>query len=184
MKLERMEDGPPNHHRGVGHTLKHYLAPAELWDDLATPAGLAPREVMAALGALSPPPHRQFKYPGAALRERWEWLCGVHREGYFAVASASVASVKAPPQAPWKWRAPIGGRRPKPAGYIIGSDDGVIIVVSKVAGKWEMRTAFRPGFCFDGSPLRSDPKAVGYRVTAAKHAARRRVVMMLEEVES
>jgi|GEM_PF-2389309 len=183
MKLERMDDGPPGHHRGVGHTLKHYLAPAELWDDLATPEGLAPRDVLSALGPLNPAPHRQFKYPGVGLRERWEWLCGVHRDGYFAVVRGSVDPLEAPPLASWRYRPAIGGVRPRPAAYIAATDEGVILIVTWVDRAWEMRTAFRPSYDFGARVLPSDAKSLKRRLSQAKHAARRQVALMLTEVE-
>jgi len=35
MSLRMLPDGRPGEDLGIAHTLKHYLSPAEMWEDVA-----------------------------------------------------------------------------------------------------------------------------------------------------
>ncbi|MCC6619919.1 MAG: hypothetical protein IT385_01610 [Deltaproteobacteria bacterium] len=140
MDLIGMPDGAPGKgHAGVTHTLKHYLDPAEVWEDLV-PEGSTyrPWDVLDELGPLEPPPWRQWKEPGEALRARWQRdLVPTYRHGYRAVVQSLAQALPTPGSMGW-FRIHRG--------WITTTSAGVIVMVSDVHadGSARLKTAFRP----------------------------------------
>jgi hypothetical protein len=93
--LKPMAPGRPGQHLGVSHLIKHWLAPAEYFSDLALevlpekvavhPASLA--DMLAAAGETSPHT-RPAREPGPAIAACWNTLAQAQAEGYDAVVQA------------------------------------------------------------------------------------------------
>lgn len=178
MKLVGLSEGRPGQHLGISHTLKHYLAPAEVWEDLVTHGEESPWAALDALGPLEPPAWAQHHDPGGTVRELWPTtLASLYRAGYLAVLRRLAEALPEPHQSPW--RPTRDGRR------IVATDEGVVLVVAplvaEVAGPGaKLITAYRPlGFTLkDHRAIPKDAINRGLRAVAARQKARRIVAQM------
>lgn len=160
--------GEPGAHEGISHTLKHYLNPLEMWEDLAAelPEAVRPRPTWEALPRVplaEIPPHPE-------VAARWSALAEVYQNGYTPLVRAQLRPLTAPPSAPWV-RIPGPGRRVW--GAHVG--EGVLVVLSKAGGF--VLTAYRPqDFALKdyACPPRS-PRVVLFRKELARLTADRRV---------
>ena len=134
MDLIGLPDGRPGEHAGISHTLKHYLAIAEVWEDLVS-EDIQPRpwSILDTLDHLEPHPSSQWRDPGPEIRHRWSDLSNAHRAGYLAVISRVAASL--PPLESW---------RPLERGvFITSNDQGLVFIVKQTTRGIALKTAFR-----------------------------------------
>ncbi len=179
MKLELLEPGGPDEHLGLSHTLKHYLRPQEMWEDICDDVDPAQRPGAAAgsLPRLTPPAWEQWRDPPASLRGAWAQLEPAYREGYGALILALADALPDPtgdPHACWIRR---DFRRTSHAG------DGVLLTIRWRAGGWLLHTAYRP---MDFRLARhecppTDSKSVSIRRRLAELAAVRRMAAWRHE---
>lgn len=138
MNLFLLPHGRPGQHLGVSHTVKHWLHPAELWDDLADgcPDSVRPRAVRAAYPSLDPltwdPEH-----PPPEVARRWSELGRVYAEGYGRVLLRLAELLSPPPAAPGAWV------RQGRLRSTVEAHTGVILRVRKAAAGWDLHSAFR-----------------------------------------
>ena len=170
MDLFGLPDGQPGQHLGVAHMLKHYLSPAEVWEDLV-PDGAPhrPWEVIDWLGPLDPPAFVQYRTPGESLRAVWSsWLVPVFRHGYMAVVQRLAQDLPATGMAPWRQ----AGRD-----WVTSTPEGVVLIVATMRGGAKLLTAFRP-LGYTTKSHHSVPMSAvnrGLRSVIARQNARRRV---------
>ncbi len=181
MKLQLLPPGGPDEHLGLSHTLKHYLRPQEMWEDICddVAAEHRPRAVVQALPALSPPAWEQWEAPPAELAAQWERLRPAYENGYGALILELAGALDEPsryaacgtsgtPSQAWIVR---GYRRVCDAG------DGVLLVVRWGHGGWQLHSAYRP---MDFKLSRhecppSDSRSVSIRRKLAELANQRRI---------
>ena len=148
MKLLLLPPGGPSEHLGLSHTLKHYLRPQEMWEDICDDVEPAqrPRAVADELPMLSPPVWDQWKTPPAALADAWDRLHPAYEHGYGALILSLAEALPEPsryvacgtcgtPSDPWVAR---GSRRVCDAGA------GVVLMVNWGRGGWLLYSALRP----------------------------------------
>ncbi len=181
MKLQLLPPGGPDEHLGLSHTLKHYLRPQEMWQDICDEVEPAcrPRAVAQALPILAPPSWEQWEAPPEALREAWRRLAPAYEHGYGVLILALAEALPEParhvaggsqghPSQPWVVR---GHRRACDAGL------GVLLMVRWRGGGWQLYSAYRP---MDFKLARhecppTDRTSVDTRRRLAELAARRRI---------
>jgi hypothetical protein len=139
MNLLLLPDGEPGEHLGISHTIKHYLRPAEAWEDVCE--DIEPRYRPRAASALLPvqetPAWRQLDNPSPELAEAWPSLQPVYGQGYGRLVSTLAGPLADPgptPDGPWAARR---GR------FICHAGGGIILDVERVPGGWQLYTAFR-----------------------------------------
>lgn len=142
MDLTPFHPGRPGQDLGIAHTLKHWLHPAELWDDLAAdvPESARPRQVRADLPQTLIPVWEAPTAPDSTIRGRWDQLEAVYRDGYCAVVLLIAKGLEDPKEAPQRWS--LAGKSRLPT--YVDDDRGVILRVRERQGQWELYTAFRP----------------------------------------
>ena len=96
MSLRLLPDGRPGEDLGIGHTLKHYLSPTEMWEDVAQDVALhlRPRAVADAWSGV-----RLWEVaqdPSAPVRDGWERLRAVYRDGYGALVQEAMTRLGEP----------------------------------------------------------------------------------------
>jgi hypothetical protein len=172
MKVVLPEPGAPGKHLGISHAIKHYLNPAELWDDLADDidANLRPMNVLRELKIPEPPPlHEKHLEPCAAMRAAWSKFGLVFSQAYGRIVSQYCDQM--PPYAWKKWR-PLDRLGIRHAAHL-GS--GILVVVSRSARHDVLRTAFRPSPATFVAPLPTNPEHRARRNIAFEKAARRKL---------
>jgi hypothetical protein len=168
MKVHPLPDGRPSEHLGIGHMLKHYVAPAECWLDLAddfpdsVPDAAHPAEVRSRLPDVEPPTWRAA--PGELpepLREHWEQLRVPYRQGYLAVIQHFAEHTASPDEAPEEWVQ--SGSQGLPTTQL--GTSGILLRVRRSRRGWQLYSAFRPaGFAyFERHCPQMDPKSVSLR---------------------
>lgn len=140
MKVVPLPEGSPRQHQGFSHTLKHYLSPAEMWEDLADdlPQSVRPQGVVESLGELDTPAWTQ-QAPAIepALAQQWRGLRDAYHVGYIGTVAQHAADVPDPSEAPQRWQ-----RKYNRATTHLG-ESGIVYRVIRRKGAWEMYTAFR-----------------------------------------
>jgi len=168
MKVLPLPDGRPSQHLGISHTLKHYLAPAECWSDLASdfpadvPASARPTAVRERLPSVDPAPWKQAAGDlHADLRAHWEELRVPYRRGYLLVVQHIASATPSPDEEPGKWL--NTGNRNLPTCQLGSS--GILLRVKRKNGDWQLYTAFRDaGFkYFEKHRPQTDPTRVSQR---------------------
>ncbi len=95
MTLVFMPPGRPGDNKGISHTLKHYLAPFELWEDVAQDVP-APHRPVATLMGLELEGHEPWNHWGDNVTPReidaWPLLAATYEHGYKQVIAAYFAS--------------------------------------------------------------------------------------------
>lgn len=140
MELLPLPDGRPGQHLGISHTLKHYLDPSEVWEDLA-PDDLMyrPWSVLDGLAHVEPAVWKQWPAPGPVVSGLWSSeLKSIYRHGYFATLLALTRDLSPPGDRLWT-RSARGHEV-----YLRLTPEGVILIVGKEAAGAGLRTAFRP----------------------------------------
>jgi len=170
MDLIGLPDGQPGQHLGVSHMLKHYLSPAEVWEDLV-PEGAPhrPWAVLDWLGPLDPRASAQHRTPGDSLRTIWHaWLVPIFRHGYLAVAKQLAEPLPALGAAPW---------RPADGAFVTFTSEGVVLIVARVQDSAKLLTAFRPlGYTLkDHHSVPMSAQSRDLRSVIARQKARRQV---------
>lgn len=169
MNIKPLPHGLVGEHLGISHTLKHYLDPAEVWEDLCdeVPTEVRPLAVIAALalerwqGRLDRPPPSTYAH--------WPALERVHLEGYMLALERHAFATQAPPQTPWL---PLSPER-----FVAHLGAGVIAFVVWWQEQWELRTAYRAlRYPFFGVSLPSDPYSRKNRARVAEARALKRLV--------
>lgn len=174
MAVVPWSDGIPGDRAGIAHTVKHWLDPREMWDDIADGVDiqLRPRAVLEALALHSP---WDFAYaPTAPLIARWTTLRAPYRQGYLSVVLAGVTAHAAPPET---WTPIDAGRR---AAALPG---GIFAVVAPSRGEWALVTAHRPidfKLVDPDCPPR-DPKSVHLRRMMTELAARKKLARKTQD---
>lgn len=169
MNIKPMPNGLKGEHWGISHTLKHYLDPAEVWDDLCDEvrAELHPLAVIAALELERW--QGRFEMPPPSTHRHWCALEPVHLEGYMLALARHVIAAPEPPQLPW--------RLVRPEHFKAHLGAGVVAVVERRREQWELRTAYRTlRYPFVGLPLPTDPYSRKNRARAAEVRAIKRQV--------
>lgn len=167
-------DGIPGDRAGIAHTVKHWLDPREMWDDIADAVDdpLRPRAVLEALDV--PAPWEVAYAPTAALIARWTTLRAPYRQGYLSVVLAGVAAHATPPQS---WTPIDSGRR---AAALAG---GIFVVIAPSRGEWALATAHRPiDFKLkDPDCPPRDAKSVHLRTMMTELAARKKLARKTQD---
>ncbi len=138
MRMILPRGGLPGEHLGISHTLKHYLRPEEMWQDLAgeLEEGVQPLAVWGRLKHLSPRACDQAEEPEPELRSVWNEMDSVWKKGYGALVSRGGASVSPPAPGPWVPQ--------EKGGWMTGLPGGVLLVVRPQGEGWRFITAYRP----------------------------------------
>jgi len=138
MSLRLLPDGRPGEDLGIGHTLKHYLSPTEMWEDVAQDVALhlRPRAVADAWSGV-----RLWEVaqdPSAPVRDGWERLRAVYRDGYGALVQEAMTRLGEPTTGETSWVRL--GRQWR------GLDEvqALQLWVVRSGDGWRMYTAFRP----------------------------------------
>lgn len=179
MKYTRMPDGHRGEHLGISHTVKHWLAASEMWNDIAgdVPEALRPRALAIALDATdSRLAARDAAFEHAVLAPHWDGvLRDAWRRGYGAVVER-LAEAAPPPDHP-SWKADDDGHAVAHIG------EGVLMRLAPTrGGGWRMWTAFRPTDFKIGDyrcpPM--DARSVQARRAIAVTVARKRLARLQE----
>ena len=138
MKIRLLPDGRPGQHLGISHTLKHYLDPREMWQDIAGDIAPAqqPLQILAKLPPLSTPPHEQHRTPEPALSSSWEPLRSVYRRGYGLLITQGLDRMPAPDVEPSQWV-----RHDQRCSTALPG--GVIVSLIRRGDTWNLYTSFR-----------------------------------------
>jgi hypothetical protein len=179
MRPVLLPDGHPGEHLGISHTLKHYLDPREMWEDLAgdLEERLRPSRVAARLFALSAEPWRLHAEEGRELEGVWNSLRVVYRKGYAGILLALAEELPEPMSAGSPWVSD------KKGAWLAHLDDGVVLRVRWGRYGWRMETAFRPvdfKLTSHACPPR-DARNVAIRRAMARHQAERHLARFREE---
>jgi len=168
MNVAPMPDGLPHEHLGMSHVCKHYLNPAEVWEDLAAwvEPELRPLALIARLGAPMRVPEEQDFVPKWAEPHR-ELLGAVNRRGYTVAVNALLEERTEPPTLGW-----------------FASDDdfigtpgrGVLVIVKCWRARWELVTAYRALRYHFATPPPDDPYSRKNRNTLAEKRALRKLL--------
>jgi hypothetical protein len=136
-----MPNGTPWTHQGVSHTLKHFLAAAEAWEDISEglPDHLRPRATALRLRLNDAIALVDFPERHHVLASLWGALCHALWEGYMPIVAGLLQSMPEPRRGEGPWRQ-------SRSGWIAHIGDGVVAVVSASLGepRWQLRTAYRP----------------------------------------
>lgn len=170
MSFDLMPLGRPGEHKGVSHALKHYLNPAELWDDVAQSIA---EENVPSMALNSPPLEGRdcSKFIGPAssiLAPDWPHLERLCASGYFEIvreyARTGIESQRT-------------FQKDTTTVLLLHLGDGILL--EAYLPKRQMRSAYRdPGVTLS-SPraywlLRRDEDALRRRLTQARTRAERR----------
>jgi hypothetical protein len=174
MALIPWSDGIPGDRAGIAHTLKHWLDPREMWEDIAdaVDAQLRPRAVLDALAL--PSPWDVAYTPTPELIARWTTLRAAYRQGYLSVVLAGAAAHASLPES---WTPIDSGRR---AAALPG---GIFVVIAPSRGEWALATAHRP-FDFkllDPECPPRDAKSVHLRKMMTELAARKKLARKTQD---
>lgn len=180
MTLDLLPPGAPGSDLGFAHTLKHWMNPREMWEDVAeaVPEVSRPRAQWEGWRARGVDPVAEATAPGPALTALWDEVKPAYADGYGACVRALADANPPPPGGDWLWR-------PKPGVWVRHAGEGVLLVVRKARGRWEMYTAYRRlDFRLDDyrCPPR-DAASVSLRRKLAEGAARRRMAALRERGE-
>ncbi len=140
MKLIPMPDGQPDQHLGVSHTLKHYLAPTEAWEDLALdlPAHARPRDLAIRLELTEADCELEGEARAELIARRWTDFLNAFRDGYTPTVMRIGEEAAGPDQAPGQWHE----HKDRWLGHI---GQGIVVWVSRTKdGRWRLYTAYRP----------------------------------------
>lgn len=172
MKPLPLPHGLPGQRLGIAHTLKHWLSPSEMWEDLASdlPAAVRPRPTWQRLREAGIDPCVEAGAPGPALQDLWNSLQPVHREGYQQTITRLCSTHMEPPHAPW-WHIPERDH------WMAHVGDGVLVRVSRNGAGWALWSSFR-GLDFrlnDYSCPPQDAASVSLRMKLAVLGAQQRI---------
>jgi hypothetical protein len=171
-----MEIGSPRTHEGASHAAKHYLAPAELWEDVAQEVEPDSRPV----ALLKAHFIGELPFTGDGLTatgvKAFNALERAYVKGYLTVISRSIETgIEA---------ARFRDDNPNRSIHHLG--DGVIVELNHRADGLHMRTAYRPiraslstTAAYERLPRGLD--ALSRRLTMARNAAQRILARRLEE---
>lgn len=169
MSVVPWPNGVPGERLGIAHTVKHWLDPREMWEDVAEPADddARPRHVLRTLDV--PHPWEQAYSPSPILASRWSELGVIYRTGYLTVLLDSLARHA---ELPERWARIAAGRR------AAATTDGIYVEVRPARdGRWQLYTAYRPAdfkLVNPECPPR-DPTSVQLRRGIATLQARRKL---------
>lgn len=176
MRVLPMPEGAPGVHQGISHTIKHYLSPPEMWEDVAdgVPEAVRPARQSERLERLDPGAWARMPRANADLSAAWGSFAATFREGYWHLVEPLLAAMPAPPAAPWVrdvkgvWRAHAG--------------DGIVVEVTSRGGEWHLWTALRPSdfVLRDYRCPPRDPRSVSLRRKLAIAFAARKVARTQE----
>ncbi len=141
MNLAPMAAGSAYDHCGVSHTLKHFLAPTEVWEDItneSTPEASRPRAAATRLGIHESHCALEGNERTELLAYLWTELLPIFKDGYRRTVTTLAADVPDPHTAPERWRLQRGDR------WIGHIGAGVVMVVSPLRERWHVHTAYRP----------------------------------------
>jgi len=172
MKVVLPPPGEPGTHKGISHAIKHYLNPAELWDDLADDIDpyLRPQSLLRDLKIPTPPAtHEKYREPCDAMRAAWPKFGLVFLQAYGRIVSQYCDQM--PPYEWKKWRAldRLGIRHAAHLG------SGILVIVSRSPHHEVLRTAFRPSPATFGALLPAGPENLAWRNIAFEKTARRKL---------
>lgn len=166
--------GAPGEDLGYAHTLKHWMNPREMWEDIAdgVPEHARPRAQWEAWIAHGVDPVVEATAPSAALSALWRELEPAWKEGYAATVLRRAAPLSDPPNG-WLWRVSRGR-------WVVHAGAGVLIEVQKSQGIWSLYTAYR-AVDFKLRDYRCPPQdaaSVSLRMTLAESGARKRIAVL------
>lgn len=178
MKVVLPEPGAPGKHLGISHAIKHYLNPAELWDDLAEDidANLRPMNVLRELKIPEPPPlHEKHLEPCAAMRAAWSKFGLVFSQAYGKIISQYCNQM--PPYGWGKWKR-IDPGKISHVGHI---GAGVVAIIGWQGRHDLLKTAYRPYHYKFSLPPPADRFSRSQRLLAFKHRAEREVIRVIDK---
>mgnify|MGYP004214877711 CR=1 FL=1 len=164
MQYTPLPAGKPGQDLGISHTLKHWLNPAEQWEDLALSVDEKerPRAMWDALSPESPPYWSTSTKPSPEMQGQWARLSTTYAHGYLQVAHGLLSTLPEPtsPRSGW-----ILTDRKRRVWSWIDAANGVVIRVQKADGSWALYTVFRPQIAAFGKVTHPpmDPTSVKLR---------------------
>jgi len=166
--------GAPGQDLGYAHTLKHWMNPQEMWEDISgeVPEHARPKAQWESWTARGVDPVAEARKPGATLTALWSELDPAWQSGYAATV-ITLAAPHAEPPGSWV-------RHGERGRWMLDAGDGVLIVVQTSKDEWALYTAYRAAD-FRLTDYRCPPRdaaSVSLRKTLAKNAARKRVAAL------
>src|SRR5690606_26368521 len=158
-------NGLPHEHLGASHVCKHYLDPAEAWEDPPdrVEPELRPMTHIARIKLPRRSPDDPDRVPEGAL-PHLDLIAAANERGYTAAVNHLSELVNEPPEAWFQSR----------GGHIRHVGVGVLAIVKWWRQRWELVTAFRAlRYPFIDLPLPTDPYSRRSRAIAAEKRATR-----------